>query len=122
MDLIDMTNKERYALMRKRHRFLHDMAKPYTSLKDFAKDKDEWFALVGDNLSLNDDFVSIDIYLDYGEYEMYYIIPDSNGHLTVSEIIMWQDDCCANTFMNIFTLENADKEEILISTHDYSTT
>lgn len=122
MDLIDMTNKERYALMRKRHRFLYDMAKSYTSLKDFAKDKDEWFALVGDNLSLNDDFVSIDIYLDYGEYEMYYIIPDGNGHLTVSEIIMWLDDCCANTFMNIFTLENADKEEILTSIHDYSTT
>ena len=120
MDLIDITNKERFALMRKRHKFLHDMAKAYTSLEEFAKDKDEWFAILGDNLSLNKDYVTIDMYLDYSEHEMYYIIPDGKGHLTVSEVIMWQDDCCANSTMNIFTLEDVDDEEILTSIHDYS--
>ena len=115
-----MTNKERFALMRKRHKFLHDMAKEYTSMEEFAKDKDEWFALVGDNLSLCKDYITIDMYLDYNEYEMYYIVPDGKGQLTVSEVIMWQDDYCANTYLNIFTLKCPDKEEFLTSIHDYS--
>ena len=114
-----MSNRERFALMRKRHRFLHEMVSPYTSLNEFANDKDEWFALVGDELFLHDNFISIDMWLDYGEYETYYIIPDGMGHLTVSEIITWQDDCCANSTMNIFTLEGATKEEIFSSIHNY---
>ena len=120
MDLVCMSNKERFDWMRKRHKFLHDMAKKYTSLEEFAQDKEEWFALVGDNLSLNDNLITIDLYLDYGEYEMYYIIPDGKGHLTVSEVILWQDDCCANTYLNIFTLNSPDENDILTSIHDYS--
>ena len=114
-----MTNQERFALMRKRHKFLHDMAKVYPSLEQFAKDKDEWFALVGDELTLHHNLISIDMWLDYSEYETYYIIPDGNGHLTVSEVISWQDDYCANSTINIFTLEGVDDEEILSSIHDY---
>ena len=117
---MDMTNTECFAWMRKRHKFLHDMAKSYSSLEEFAKDKDEWFALVGDELTLHHNFISIDMWLDYGEYEMYYIIPDGKGQLTVSEVIMWQDDYCANTYLNIFTLKCPDKEEFLTSIHDYS--
>ena len=120
MELIDISNNERFALMRKRHKFLHEMAKQYTSLEDFAKDKDEWFALVGDELSLHHNLISIDMWLDYGEYETYYIIQDGKGHLTVSEIISWQDDCCANSIMNIFTLKGAEDEEIFTAIHDYS--
>ena len=89
-------------------------------MEEFAQDKEEWFALVGDNLSLNDNLITIDMYLDYGEYEMYYIIPDGKGHLTVSEVILWQDDYCANSTINIFTLKGADEEDILTSKHDYS--
>ena len=120
MDLIYMTNKERFALMRKRHKFLHDMAKTYTSLEQFAKDKDEWFALVGDELTLHKNLISINMWLDYGEYETYYIIPDSKGNLAVSELVSWQDDCCANSTINIFTLEGVNDEGILSSIHDYS--
>ena len=47
--------------MRKRNKFLHEMAKPFTSLVDFANDKDEWFALVGDQLTLHHNFISIDM-------------------------------------------------------------
>lgn len=120
MDFIDMTNTERFAWMRKRHKFIHDMVKIYTSLEDFAKEKDEWFALVGDNLSLGEEFAIIDMFLDYGEYETYFIIPDGCGHLTVSEVLLWQDDWCCTSFMNIFTLKNVDEEEILSAIHDYS--
>ena len=120
MDLTDLPNKERFDWMRKRHKFLHDMAKEYTSLEGFAKDKDEWFALVGDELKLNKTLISIVMWLDYSEYEMYYIIPDGKGHLTVSELISWQDDCCANSTINNFTLEGIDDEEILSSIHYYS--
>ena len=119
MDLVCMSNKERFAWMRKRHNFLHDMAKSYSSLEEFAKDKDEWFALVGDELTLHHNFISIDMWLDYSDYEMYYIIPDGKGHLTVSELVSWHD-CCANSTINIFTLEGVDDEEILSSIHDYS--
>ena len=62
------------------------------------------------------------MWLDYGEYETYYIIPDGNGHLTVSEVISWQDDCCANSSMNIFTLKGAEDDEIFTAIHDYSQT
>lgn len=115
-----MSNNERFALMKERHKLLHEMSKQYTSLEDFAKDKDEWFSLMGDVLTLHKNFISIDMWLDYGEYETYYVIQDGKGHLTVSEIISWQDDCCANSIMNIFTLKGADEEEILTAIHDYS--
>lgn len=52
MNLIDMTNKERYAMMRKRHAFLSETVKGYTSLDDYARDKDEWFAVRGIALRL----------------------------------------------------------------------
>ena len=37
MNLIDMTDKERYAMMRKRHAFLSETVKGYTSLEDYAR-------------------------------------------------------------------------------------
>lgn len=40
MDLIGMSFEERYAMMRKRHVFLEELVKQYTSLDDLAKDKD----------------------------------------------------------------------------------
>ncbi|WP_276684363.1 hypothetical protein [Duncaniella muris] len=41
MDLIAMNNAERFNWMRKRRAFLNDIVKSYTSLDDFAKDKEE---------------------------------------------------------------------------------
>ena len=49
--------------MRKRNKFLHEMAKPFTSLVDFAKYKDEWFALVGYQLTLHHNLTSMDMWL-----------------------------------------------------------
>ena len=63
MNLIDMTDKERYAMMRKRHAFLSETLIGYTSLQDYASDKDEWFAVRGIALRLMDDCISLCNYI-----------------------------------------------------------
>lgn len=65
------------------------------------------------------EWVRIDMWLDYGEYEMYFVIPGNDGNLTVSEVIRWQDDTCANTYLNIFSLHGCEENEILTSIHNY---
>lgn len=123
-----MSNKERFEWMRKRQSFLNDIVRSYTSLAELVKDKDEWFALRGIDLTKEDDkCASICIWLDYGEYDVYFVIPDKNGHLTISEIVLWQDNYCANTFVNPFEATDnphagfaVDEEDILTAIHDYS--
>lgn len=117
MDLTDMPWEERYAMMRKRHAFINAMVKPYTSLEEFAKDKDEWFAMLGVELTLGSNAISLYMQLDYGEYETYYIISGKDGRLTVSEVISWQDSYCYNDDINIFTEESVEEDEILTSIH-----
>lgn len=119
MDLVAMNNAERVNWMRQRHAFLNNLVSSYTSLDDFTKDKEEWFALLGTDLTRENDYVYLYMWLDYGEYEMYFVIPNTDGHLTISEVILWQDDTCANSYLNIFSLRGADDNEILTSIHDY---
>ncbi len=114
-----MNTVERVNWMRKRHAFLNNLVSSYTSLDDFTKDKEEWFALLGTDLTRENDYVYLYMWLDYGEYEMYFVIPNTDGHLTISEVIRWQDDTCANTYLNIFSLYGADDNEILTSIHNY---
>lgn len=75
--------------------------------------------MMGTDLGLSNGYAYIDMWLDYAEYETYFVIPGNNGHLTVSEVILWQDDCCANTYLNVFSLHGADDDEILNSIHNY---
>ena len=121
MDLVAMNFAVRVYWMRKRHAFLNNLVSSYTSLDDFTKDKEEWFALLGTDLTRENDYVYLYMWLDYGEYEMYFVIPNTDGHLTISEVILWQDDTCANTYLNIFNLLGSDgtDEDILTSIHDY---
>lgn len=86
MDLAAMSNRERFEWMRKRQSFLNDIVKSYTSLTELVKDKDEWFALRGIDLTKEDDneYASIYMWLDYGEYDAYFVIPDKSGHLTIN--------------------------------------
>ena len=119
MDLVAMSNRERFEWMRKRHAFLYDIVSSYTSIDKFVKDKEHWFALLGMDLGLRNGYAYIDMWLDYGEYELYFVIPGKDGHLTVSEVISWQDGACANTHLNIFSLHGAEESDILTSIHDY---
>ena len=86
MDLTDMmTFKERCAIKQKRRDFLSKTIDGYSSLEDYARDKDEWFAVIGMNLQLNEKYISIENWLDGYEYEEYFIIPTADGRLTVKE-------------------------------------
>lgn len=117
MDLTDMTFAERYAMMRKRHAFLHEIATQYSSLEAFASERDEWFAVRGIELTLREKFISLYISLGgYNEYETYHVINGNDGLLGVSEVIWWIDPDCFNNVINIFTTESVDEEEILTST------
>lgn len=117
MDLTNMTREERYAMMRKRHAFLCAMVRPYTSLEEFAKEKDEWFAMLGVELRLGSNVISLYMSLDYDDYETYYVIPGKDGRLTISEVISWQDPYCYNDDINIFSEESVEEDEILTSIH-----
>ena len=119
MDLVAMSNKERFEWIRKRHAFLCNIVSSYNSIDEFVKDKEHWFALFGMDLGLQNGYAYIDMWLDYGEYEMYFVIPGNYGNLTVSEVIRWQDDTCANTYLNIFSLHGCEENEILTSIHNY---
>lgn len=108
-----MTYGERLVMMRKRHAFLSDTVKGYTSLDEYARDKDECFATLSIDLSLNDNCISLYyVFPDYG-YEEYHIVPTTDGRLAVSHIIWWQNDICANEIFNIFTEKIAGEEDIL---------
>lgn len=91
MDLIDMTTEDRYDMMRKRHAFLHETVRQYTSLETFANERDDWFAIRGIELTLYQKCITLYMSLGYDEYETYYIISGDNGQLAVSEVVGWQD-------------------------------
>ena len=120
MDLVDMTTEDRYDMMRKRHAFLHETVGQYTSLETFANERDEWFAIRGIELTLYQKCITLYMSLGYDEYETYYIISGDNGQLAVSEVVGWQDPCCFNDLINIFTGESVDNDDILTSIHGYS--
>ena len=59
MDLIDMSNNERYDMMRKRHAFLNNLVSSYTSIDEFVRDKEHWFAMLGTDLCLCNEYAYI---------------------------------------------------------------
>ena len=112
MNLLDMTLEERYAMMRKRHAFLSETVNGYTSLEEYARDKDEWFAILGIDLTLEDGYISLYNYLMGNDYEAYHVVPTADGRLAVSHVIWWQHPYCYNDVFNIFTEESVDEEDI----------
>ena len=112
MDLICMTHDERLAMMRKRHAFLSEMVGGYNSFEIFIQDCDERLAIMG--IELQDCGTHLYVYMPLGfnEYEGYHIIGNASGCLAVSPAVMWQDGCCANSCIDIFTGKRVDEEEI----------
>lgn len=88
MDLTNaMTFEERCAMKQKRLAFLSTTIEGFSSLEEYARERDEWLAIIGMNLQLNEKYISIENWLDGYEYEKYYIIPTADGFLTVKDKI-----------------------------------
>lgn len=104
---------ERYVMMRKRHAFFKEIVRPFNSFESFAEVKGDWFAILGIDIRRFEKYIELIINLDDGYNETYFIVIARDGNLTVSDIIRWHDDYCANSLLNIFTLKGADEDEIL---------
>ena len=84
MDLIyGMSPEERHEMIQKRIAFIQETVNEYSSLEDYARDKDEWFAILGINLQRHDDYLSLFFYLDPFEEEEYHVSAADDGRLIV---------------------------------------
>ena len=109
---MDAELNNRLKMMRKRQSYFKEIAKGYESFDEFVKAQEEKFEILGIELYDEESYISLRIQLDYNDYETYHIVMGDNGHLTVSDIIWWQDLYCANSVMNIQTGKSADEEDI----------
>ena len=117
MDPVNMNYDERMKWKRLRRDFLDGIASRYTSLDDFFLAEEFNLTVMGYATYMEDKCVSITIYLDYSDYERYYVVQGEDGHLRVSNIIMWQDDCCANTY-DYLGKEHLEEDRILLGDDD----
>lgn len=106
---------DRLEMMRKRQAYFSAVAEEYTSFPDFIKAQDMWLAIMGIELTEHANYLQLYIQLDFTEYEYYFIVKTPDGFLTVSDIILWQDDYCNNSYLDISTGERADEEDIFKS-------
>lgn len=111
MELTVMSTEERIEMARKRQSYFSAVAEEYTSFDDFIRTQDFWLAIMGIQLTEYDDRLELYIQLDFTEYEQYYVVKTLEGNLTVSDIILWNEDC-SNSWLNIATGKCADEEDI----------
>ena len=109
---MDAELNNRLKMMRKRQSYFMEIAKGYESFEEFVEAQEEKLEILGIELYEEESYISLRIQLDYNDYETYHIVMGDNGHLTVSDIIWWQDLYCANSVMNIQTGKSADEEDI----------
>lgn len=98
MDLINMSLKERKKWKRLRRDYFNEIVSKYSSLEDFFIAEEYNMAVRGYTVAIYEGHIGITVWLDYGEYEQYYVVPANRDSLRVSNIIMWQDNYCANTY------------------------
>ena len=105
--------EKRLDMMRKRQTYFSAVAEEYESFDEFIRTQKDWLEILGIELYQdNESYLSLRIQLDFTDYETYHIINSEDGHLTVSDIIWWQDLYCANSILNIQTGDSADAEDI----------
>lgn len=82
MDLTDrMSPEQRHEMTQKRIAFIQETVNGYSSLEDYARDKEDWFAILGINLQRHDNYLSLFFYLDPFEEEEYHVSPADDGRL-----------------------------------------
>ena len=103
---------EIFTKMRERQAYFTAMAEKHASFEAFAEEHGYWLDMVGIKLIEGANYLMLHIQLDCTDYEDYYIIYGHNGHLTISNIVGFQDDWCSNRLINIFTGEVAEENDI----------
>lgn len=103
---------DRLEMMRKRQAYFSAIAEEYISFGDFIKAQDMWLAIMGIELTDCGRYVKLYIQLDFAEYEEYYVIMTDDGHLSVSDIIMWNNDVGCTSYIDINTGKSSDEESI----------
>lgn len=103
---------EIFTKMRERQAYFTAMAEKYASFEAFVEEHGYWLDMVGIKLIEGANYLMLHIQLDCTDYEDYYITYGHNGHLTISNIVGFQDDWCANRLINIFTGEVAEENDI----------
>ena len=109
---MNLFEEDRLEMMRKRQAYFSAIAEEYTSFADFIKAQDIWLAIMGIELTDCGRYVKLYIQLDFTEYEEYYVIMTDDGYLSVSDIVMWNDDVCCTSYIDINTGESSDEESI----------
>lgn len=105
--------EKRLKKMQERQAYFSAVAEEYETFEEFTKTQKMWLEIMGIELYQETPlYLSLHIQLNYTDYETYHIIKGDDSKLTVSDIILWQDLYCANTYLNISTGESADEEDI----------
>ena len=99
--------------MRERQAYFAAIAEKYASFEVFIQENGYWLDMAGIELIEGAHCLTLHIQLDCTDYEEYYIIYGKDGHLTISAIVSFQDDCCVNRLINIFTEEGVEEKDIL---------
>ena len=108
MDFGTLTSEKRLEMQRKRYAYFKEIANKYSSFRNFIKDNDEKFAIVGIELNGDNESASLYIQLNYTDYEQYNIIQLPSGQLTCSPVIWYQDEYCCNSLRNVVTGEDVE--------------
>ncbi|WP_435869166.1 hypothetical protein [Bacteroides acidifaciens] len=74
-----MNDEQRHEMIQKRVAFIHETLKGYSSLEEYARDREEWFAILGINLQRHYDYLSLFFYLDPFEEEVYSVSLADDG-------------------------------------------
>ena len=110
MNLLEI---DRLEMMRKRQAYFSAVAEEYTSFADFIEAQDMWLAIMGIRLTDCERYLKLYIQLDFAEYEEYYVIMADDRHLSVSDIVMWNNDVCCTSYIDINTGESVFKVTII---------
>lgn len=76
-----MADEQRHEMIQKRIAFIQETANGYSSLEEYARDKEEWFAILDINLQRHEVYLSLFFYLDPFEEEVYHVSVADDGRL-----------------------------------------
>lgn len=110
---MNLSETDRLEMMRKRHAYFSAVAEEYHSFADFIRTQDMWLTIMGIELTACGQYLKLYIQLDPTKYEEYYVIMDKDGQLTISDVVMWNENGGSTDCIDICTGQPADKELIL---------